>query len=292
MSLATVRGYLLVASDTNLLVYNTTSLGVSTASPLLQVFDFPFSAPSSTALFAASYAKINSRILPSIVLPFVLGGEGGELEFVVYESLLPFQRTKPIDLSWVRGPLLLVGLLILIYVVKQRKGSSTSSRKQRESMLLQNMDRYLSNNRRQSRHAGGASSRVGQMDAGRNQQRSSEHLLDSILEDEEEEESEAREDLMPFDGRRGRYSAGTSGGVPLSRRRSTEPEARMTGPAAEVGTEGGGGGHMLNEYDLLRQSIQRRQQKNIPQKGERATSFLQSIQYGSDLLDDELDPWR
>ena len=297
MALTTVRGYLLVASNTSLVTYNTTALRESTAAPIPRVFQFSFQASSPPALFAASYVKINSRILPSIVVPFMV--QGGLMQFVVFESLLPFQRSKPIDLSWVRGPLLVIGLIILIFIIKQRKSCSSSiGKRQQESLFVKKMDRYLSSRRADG--GGHAFGERGMLGARGNSSsgggNSSEHL-DSIVEGEDEDDKEYDDDrhLMERDQimmaqndvqrRVGRGRNLGSGSGP------SRTNAELYRSAEGIANRTHGQTMMPNEYDLLRSSIQARRQHN-PVKSDRATRFLQSIDYGQDLLDDEVDPWR
>jgi len=135
LSIGVVKGYLLAATTHELLVYNTTAMHRGDGD-ISMVFSYPWSdsvgqqtlsSPLTGApYFSTTLTKVVSN-LPSHLA--VLTAD----ELLILESLLPFERPKPIDLSWLRGPII-IGALIIVFLWRWGKrmlnptGTSRGSR--------------------------------------------------------------------------------------------------------------------------------------------------------------------
>lgn len=148
VSLTAIRGYLLVATASGLYAYNTTSFrfsgsgsGSGSAPPPL-VFHLPFfrgtsgggssssiSSTSAAPLILAASAtpavagpRPGASGKPPPVPPTVLLLQGPDGRLRAWESLLPYARPQPIDLFWVRIPLMLVALGLVLMWQWQKQG--------------------------------------------------------------------------------------------------------------------------------------------------------------------------
>jgi hypothetical protein len=126
--LGTVRGYLLAASEEGVTVYNATSLKESRPDLVRRVLHYPLPGSSSPLLFATSASKITSQ-LPAHTVISVARPEGGPSarSLVILESLLPYARPQPVDFMWIRGPLMVMALVIVFLWQFSKKAGGSGS---------------------------------------------------------------------------------------------------------------------------------------------------------------------
>lgn len=142
VALTAIRGYLLAATSAGLYAYNTTGLRFSSGSsgggsgpPPPLVFHLPFSPGSSTGSSGSASLILAASATPAVAGPrpggsgkappvppsvMLLQSPDGRLR--AWESLLPYARPQPIDLFWVRIPLMLMALGLVLLWQWQKQG--------------------------------------------------------------------------------------------------------------------------------------------------------------------------